>query len=183
MGVRNHPEYAEGIPVIPIIALAYVFLGIYYNLTVWYKLTDKTLYGAYITVAGAVITIILNYISIPLIGYMGSAWTTLICYGFMMIISYQQGQRHYPIPYAWKKLLAYITISVLVYFIYWGFSGMINNKRILLLTGFILLAGYVVFVSRIERKEFSRLPYLGKFFNTASPEAVAGASINDNMKA
>ena len=183
MGVRNHPEYAEGISVIPIIAMAYVFLGIYYNLTVWYKLTDKTLYGAYITVAGAVITIILNYISIPLLGYMGSAWTTLICYGFMMVISYQQGQRHYPIPYAWKKLLAYITISVLVYFVYWGLSGMINNKRILLLTGFILLAGYVVFVSRIERKEFSRLPYLGKFFNTASPEAVAGASINDNMKA
>jgi O-antigen/teichoic acid export membrane protein len=183
MGVKNHPEYAEGIRVIPIIAIAYVFLGIYYNLTVWYKLTDKTLYGAYITIAGAVLTIILNYISIPIIGYMGSAWTTLICYGFMMVISYYQGQRHYPIPYAWKKLLAYISISIVLYLVYWGISSFIENKWILLLSGFILLSGYIVLVSRVEKKEFSKLPFLGKFFTVSAPPTVTTPSVNDNMKA
>ncbi|MDQ3845070.1 MAG: polysaccharide biosynthesis C-terminal domain-containing protein, partial [Bacteroidota bacterium] len=152
IGVKNNPEYAQGIGVIPIIALAYVCLGIYYNLTVWYKLTDKTINGAYITLAGAVLTIMLNYISIPYIGYWGSAWTTLACYAFMMIISYTQGQKYYHIPYAWKKLIAYIVIAIIFYLIYYGFSLLTNNVFIKLSIALLLLIGYVLFIGMVEKK-------------------------------
>ena len=181
MGVKNHPEYGEGIGVIPIIALAYVFLGIYYNLTVWYKLTDKTIYGAYITIAGAVITIVLNYISIPYLGYWGSAWTELICYGFMMVVSYQQGQKHYPIPYAWKKLTAYVTISVMIYLVYFIISSFTNNNLTLFIAGALLLSAFVYFVGRIERREFSRLPYIGRWFKMPDSPIITPQP-TDNMK-
>ncbi|MBD0331499.1 MAG: polysaccharide biosynthesis C-terminal domain-containing protein [Chitinophagaceae bacterium] len=184
MGVRNHPEYAEGIRTIPVIALAYVCLGIYYNLTVWYKLTDKTIYGAYITIAGAVITIALNYISIPYLGYWGSAWTTLICYAFMMIVSYTQGQKHYPIPYAWKKLPAYIFISIACYCLYYIIGGFAGNRWVSLTIAISLLLVFVLFISRIERKEFSRLPVIGKFYKMpVAPAAVSSPAAVDNMKA
>lgn len=164
VGVKNHPEYAEGLGTIPVIALSYVFLGIYYNLTVWYKLTDKTIYGAYITLGGAVLTIVLNYISIPYLGYWGSAWTTLICYAFMMIVSYKQGQKHYPIPYATKKLVAYVVITLALFFIYYGVSALTGYTWIKLLTAALLLWIFLWFLGLVERKEFSRLPLIGRFY-------------------
>jgi len=186
MGVKNHPEYAEGIGTIPIIAMAYVFLGIYYNLTVWYKLTDKTIYGAYITIAGAVITIAFNYISIPYLGYWGSAWTTLICYGFMMVISYTQGQRHYPIPYATKKLFAYVLLSAILYLVYLGITSFTDNIWISLLTASALLGIFILFIGRVEKKEFSRLPLIGRLYRTpvAAATAVPNATpqASDNIK-
>jgi O-antigen/teichoic acid export membrane protein len=184
MGVKNHPEYAEGIAVIPIIALAYVCLGIYYNLTVWYKLTDKTIYGAYITIAGAIITVIMNYFTIPWIGYWGSAWTTLVCYAFMMIISYHQGQQHYRIPYAWKKLSAYVIISILIYGVYLGLSLVVHHKLFLFLAASLLLFAYVWFVGRIEHKEFSRLPFIGRFYKIPTASSIpVSTQAADNMKA
>ncbi|HVF81008.1 MAG TPA: polysaccharide biosynthesis C-terminal domain-containing protein [Flavisolibacter sp.] len=184
MGVKNHPEYAEGIGVIPIIALSYVFLGIYYNLTVWYKLTDKTIYGAYITIAGAVITIALNYITIPLLGYWGSAFTTLLCYGFMMVVSYRQGQKHYRIPYAWKKLTAYVIISLILYFIYFGLSALVSNKLVLFLTASVLLSLFLLFIGKTEQKEFSRMPLIKRLYKAPARSTVpASTQPNDNMKA
>jgi O-antigen/teichoic acid export membrane protein len=184
MGVKNHPEYAEGIAVIPIIALAYVCLGIYYNLTVWSKLTDKTIYGAYITIAGAIITVIMNYFTIPWIGYWGSAWTTLVCYAFMMIISYHQGQQHYRIPYAWKKLSAYVIISILIYGVYLGLSLVVHHKLFLFLAASLLLFAYVWFVGRIEHKEFSRLPFIGRFYKIPTASSIpVSTQAADNMKA
>jgi O-antigen/teichoic acid export membrane protein len=182
MGVKNHPEYAQGIPTIPVIALAYVCLGIYYNLTVWYKLTNKTIYGAYITLAGAVITIVLNYISIPYLGYWGSTWATLICYAFMMFLSYKQGQKHYFIPYAWKKLAAYVSISIALYFIYYAIGYFITNNWLQILTGLILLSAFVLFIGKVERKEFSKLPFIGKFYSLPSPVAAAPSQAADNMR-
>ena len=162
MGVKNHPEYAEGIDTIPVIALSYVCLGIYYNLTVWYKLTNKTIYGAYITLAGALITVVFNYVSIPYIGYWGSAWTTLICYAFMMFISYKQGQVHYYIPYAWKKLMAYLTISIVIFLIYLGIRTLTENIIVDMGSALILLTLFVLFIGQTERKEFSHLPIIKK---------------------
>ena len=182
VGVKNHPEYAQGIGTIPIIALAYVCLGIYYNLTVWYKLTNKTIYGAYITIAGALITIVLNYITIPYLGYWGSAWATLICYAFMMFVSYKQGQKHYPIPYAWKKLMAYVFISVVLYLLYFGVSKLTDNVWILLVSATVLLALFVLFVGTIEKKEFSRLPFIGRLYKTPVAVPVAPTAV-DNLKA
>ena len=184
MGVKKHPEYGQGIGVIPVIALSYVFLGIYYNLTVWYKLTDRTIYGAYITIAGAVLTVALNYFTIPVIGYWGSAWTTLICYGFMMVVSYRQGQKHYPIPYAWKKLVAYVLISVALYILYFGVSKVVHHKLVLFAFASLLLFLFLLFIGRVERKEFSRLPFIKRLYKVPVRAAVAvSTEVDDNMKA
>lgn len=110
-----NPDYWEGLSVVPILLLANVCLGIYYNQSVWYKLSDKTRFGAYIALAGAAITIILNIILIPLLGYYGSAWTTLAAYFSMMVASYIWGQKHYPIPYNLKKAILYIGTALLFY--------------------------------------------------------------------
>ena len=183
IGSKEHPEYLEGLGVIPVIALSYVFLGIYYNLTVWYKLTDKTIYGAYITLIGAVVTILINYFTIPYLGYWGSAWATLICYGLMMQISYKQGQKYYPIPYVRKKLTAYIIISILVYLIYFGISRFTDHAIIKIAIAVILLVSFVYFIGRIEHKEFARIPYLGRFFSSPVRAAPLQSQASDNMKA
>jgi O-antigen/teichoic acid export membrane protein len=159
----KHTEYAEGIVVVPILALGYIFLGIYYNLSVWYKLTNKNNYGAVITIMGVLITIVLNIILVPYFGYIGSAWATFCCYAYMMVISFFQGQRHYRIPYAWKKLLAYIIISVLLFavqrFCYWIFPSTI----VYFLAAFLGFAFFTWLIVNVERKELVKIPYLNKF--------------------
>lgn len=109
-----NPDYWNAIKVVPLIILANFFLGIYTNLSVWYKLTDKTKIGAYISITGAVITLILNYLLIPKLSYYGSAIATIAAYGSMMIISYKMGQKKYPIPYDINKIGAYLGISILL---------------------------------------------------------------------
>ena len=105
------PEYFEALQIVPIILLANLFLGIYNNLSIWYKLTDKTKFGMYFSVLGAIITIIFNVLMIPRIGFMASAWATLITYGFMMILSYFVGKKHYPVPYQLKKVGFYVLFA------------------------------------------------------------------------
>ena len=105
------PEYFEALQIVPIILLANLFLGIYNNLSIWYKLTDKTKFGMYFSVLGAIITIVFNLLMIPKIGFMASAWATLITYGFMMMISYFIGQKHYPVPYQLKKVAFYCLLT------------------------------------------------------------------------
>ena len=150
---KNAMEYSEGLSIIPILAMGSVFLGIYYNLSVWYKLTNKTLFGAYITVAGAVITVLLNIWLIPIWGYNGSAWATFFCYLFMMIISFTQGQKHYPIPYTWKKLVAYIIIVVLLFCIQKMLMLVTKNVWFELIFGNILVLFFLWFVLQIEKKD------------------------------
>lgn len=111
-----NPLYWEGLSVVPILLLGYLFLGVYYNFTVWFKLTDRTYFGTILTAGGAVITIAANYVLIPVAGYMGSSWATLLCYFSMTAACYWFGQKYYPIPYAVGKGLAYIVITTgLVY--------------------------------------------------------------------
>ncbi|WP_373518196.1 lipopolysaccharide biosynthesis protein [Pricia sp.] len=105
--------YWEAMDIVPIIVLASFFLGIYHNLSVWYKVTDKTRYGAFISIVGAIITIGINYAFIPKIGYMASAIATLSAYGTMMVLSYYIGKSRYPIPYNFRKILFYLGISIL----------------------------------------------------------------------
>ncbi|MBK7384442.1 MAG: polysaccharide biosynthesis C-terminal domain-containing protein [Flavobacteriales bacterium] len=102
--IRN-PEFHAGLKVVPILMLANVFLGIYYNQSVWYKLTDRTRAGSAISLIGAGITLVLLFVLIPRMGYMGAAWTTLICYASMAVISYTWGQKHYPVPYNVGRVL------------------------------------------------------------------------------
>lgn len=160
---KNSALYEEGLSIVPILAMGSVFLGIYYNLSVWYKLTNKTLTGAWITIGGAVITVLLNIWWIPLFGYNGSAWATFVCYAFMMIISYKLGQKHYPIPYVTKKLMAYLVIVTLLFLLHQLFIHFITQLWAGITFGCFLLAVYGWFILLVERKEFQKMPLIGKY--------------------
>lgn len=108
-------NYQAGKMVVPIVLMAYLFLGIYYNLSVWYKLTDKTLYATVISIAGALVTIIINVIFIPKIGYFASAWATLLAYFTMVVISWAWGKRFYPVAYPFLRLFLYLALAVGLY--------------------------------------------------------------------
>lgn len=110
------PAYWEALAIVPIILLANFCLGIYHNLSVWYKVTDRTKFGAYISVIGAVITLLLNVVLIPKYSYMGSAIATLAAYSSMMVLSWYYGQKYYPIPYPMKRMVMLAFMSI-------GFSG------------------------------------------------------------
>lgn len=103
----------EAMDIVPLILLANLFLGIYYNLSVWYKVSDRTKYGSYISVIAATITIAVNWWLIPVIGYIGAAISTLAAYGTMMLLSFIWGQKHYPIPYNLKKIGGYLLLSLI----------------------------------------------------------------------
>jgi len=105
-------EYWVGLNVVPYLLLANICLGIFYNLSIWYKLSGKTRYGAGIAIIGAIITITMNYILIPFIGYLGSAITTLVCYFSMVLISYWLGQKYYPVKYPLKRIFMYLVLAI-----------------------------------------------------------------------
>jgi len=154
--IRNPNMYA-GLKVVPILLIANMFLGIYYNLSIWYKLSNKTMAGAWITLLGAAITIGINFLLIPRYGYMASAWATFFCYGTMMIVSYKWGQKVYPIPYATKKLIAYFVITLLLYSINLFILWVSSNKAFNYLFASILLLGFIGFVVKIEKKELKSI--------------------------
>ncbi|HLK30373.1 MAG TPA: oligosaccharide flippase family protein [Puia sp.] len=161
--IIRDPKMWEGLKIVPILLFANMFLGIYYNLSIWYRLSHKTTAGAYITLTGAAITLIINYFFIPHFGYMASAWATFLCYGSMMVISYQWGQKAYRIPYATKKLVAYMVIVAMLYFIHHFLTLAWNNNIFSFALATVLTSAFVLFVIKIERKEFQRLPYIGKW--------------------
>ena len=108
--------YHEGVVIIPIVLMANIFLGVYYNLSVWYKVINKTKYAAIISGAGAIITIFLNIVLIQRHGYIGAAWTTLICYASMACMSFYLGQKHFKISYNLKPILSYFFIAIVLFF-------------------------------------------------------------------
>lgn len=124
----------RGAIIVPILLLANLFLGLYYNLSVWYKLTEKTLFGAYMSLFGAGITIVLNLLLIPKLGFVGSAWATLFCYFLMVLCSYFLGRKHYPIAYPLGRIGLYFALMLGLYFssINWSF-GMVNNTLYLII--------------------------------------------------
>jgi O-antigen/teichoic acid export membrane protein len=141
--------YWSGIKVIPVLLFGYVSLGIYMNLSVWYKLTDQTKYGLYISGVGALVTIVLNLIFIPSYGYIASAWISLIAYSSMMVLSYIWGQKNYPIPYNLKKNLGYIIISVVL--VYLSFT--VFKRNIFIGNGLLILFGLgALYTERNELK-------------------------------
>ena len=157
-------EWTEGLYVVPLFAMANIFLGIYYNLSIWYKLTNKNMTGAVITLAGAAITIALNVILIPRFHYLGAAIATFVCYLFMMITSYVLGQKHYPVPYARKKLIAYLVLVTLIYLTHRGIIYLWDNRWFNLAAATFLFGFFAWFVGKIERKELEKMPGIGKFY-------------------
>ncbi len=147
----GNPIYFKGLQIVPIILLANLFLGIYNNLSIWYKLTDKTRYGMYFSVIGAIITIVFNLVFIPKIGFIASAWATLCAYGCMTIISYRMGKKQYPVPYNLKKIGVYIFISILFsslsYFVFRG-----NN-----FVSFVFIVLFLAGIYFNERTELKKL--------------------------
>ncbi|MDO5106430.1 polysaccharide biosynthesis C-terminal domain-containing protein [Capnocytophaga sp.] len=142
-------EYWEALWVVPVILLANLCLGIYHSLSVWYKITDRTHFGAYVSVLGMAITVILNFLLIPLISYKGSALATLATYFVMMLVSFFFGQKKYPIPYNVKKISFYLAFSILASFlVFYVFD---RNLYVGIIA--ILLYAGVVFLK--ERKRFS----------------------------
>ena len=132
--VRNE-VYWEAMKVVPIILLASFCLGIYHNLSVWYKVTDKTRYGAYISSVGAVLTLAINFAFIPKLGYMASAIATLVAYATMMGLSYYFGKKYYPIPYNMRKIIFYGGISILFSII----SFYVFNRNLIIGTLFLFV--------------------------------------------
>ncbi len=161
----DKPLWTEGLYIVPLLALGNIFLGIYYNLSIWYKLTDKNNMGAVITVAGALITIGLNIVLIPKLHYLGAALATFTCYFFMMVTSYILGQRHYPVPYAVKKITAYLVIVCLFYAIHKLVLHFFPLLWLGILLGIFFIGLFSWLIVWAEKKELQKIPFLQKFIS------------------
>jgi len=143
LGSEYHDE--RGFLVVSILLLANLFLGIYYNLSIWYKLTEKTKYGAYLSVFGAIITITLNFTLIPIIGFVGSAWATLVCYFSMTVTSYYLGKRHFPIPYQVGRIGLYLLGMLGIYFL-------LNFLESNMWFNSLYLVGFIISIFVLEKR-------------------------------
>ncbi|MEH6536925.1 MAG: oligosaccharide flippase family protein [Psychroserpens sp.] len=144
-------SYLLALDIVPIVLLANLCLGIYHNLSIWYKLTDRTRFGMYISLIGAAITIAFNLIFIPKIGFMACAYATLIAYSLMMLISYALGRKYYPVPYHISRIAIYLLLSAALSFITYYYF----DRDILLGTVFLLC--YITLIVFLERKELKLL--------------------------
>ncbi len=157
------PAYRNGLGVVPILLAANVCLGIYYNLSVWYKITGKMNYGMLITLMGAALTLLINFIFIPRFGMYACAWATLSAYGSMMVVSYIMGQKHFPVPYNLKKLVAYLIVMLLLFFTQQLVTHLTANIIVHLLAAAVLMFLFLRLVYEAERKELKGMPVIGKW--------------------
>lgn len=146
--IIGNPVYYPGLVIVPWLLLANLFLGMYFNYSFWFKLGNKTMYGAYISIGGAIITLLLNGLLIPVMGYLGSAIATFVCYGSMMLVCYYLGRGSFPVPYNNTKILLYISIAVGLYLVSTLFSGWFGSSVLLygLNTGLLLVYGGAFFI-------------------------------------
>ena len=142
--------YRVGLGIVPILLLANVFLGIFYNLSVWYKVTGQTKFGAYISILGVVITLAMNFILIPLVGYVGAAWTTLVCYFVMSVASYVLGQKHYHVNYNLQKIFGYLFLALFLYLVSLTYQNIALSLKLALNS--VVLIGYLTIIYFVERK-------------------------------
>lgn len=149
----DNKTYWDAMKVVPLIVFANFFLGIYTNLSVWYKLTDKTRVGAYISIAGALVTLLLNFLLIPVMSYYGSAIATIAAYGSMMLISYYLGKKKYPIPYDMKRIFGYLALSIL----FSALSFYIPYVRENYFIKIALLAVFLYFIYYSEKETLLRI--------------------------
>ena len=151
-----NPEYWQALHIVPVLLMANVFLGIYYNQAIWYRLTGKTMYGAYISLGGAILTVVINYIFIPYYTYEASAWATFICYGSMMLASHYFGQKYYPVPYNIGKIILYMLFSFGLYLIS---TQLYLEGAIKYIVNAIILFGFIGFIYFNEFKRKRVNPY------------------------
>jgi len=151
--------YYVGLKVVPILLFANVCLGIYYNQSVWYKLSNKTKFGAYISLIGASVTIIVNLLFIPMYGYMACAWATLLAYLTQMTLSYYWGQKYHPIPYNPRKFFLYIGSAIAIYCVFsllrMGMKSSVKEVNMsLIIIGNLMIMGYIYLVYSYEKAFF-----------------------------
>ncbi len=145
-------DFRRGLEVVPILLISFLLLGIYYNVSVWYKLADKTIFGAWIAGIGTAITIGLSFVLIPAMGVIGSAWTALACYLFMVVAAYLLGQKYYPIPYKVGRMAAWIAGALVLYFLMEWLRGFYEGQIVVvLLVNTLLVCLYVYLVFRFEK--------------------------------
>ncbi len=161
----TNPVMWEGLKVVPILLVANMCLGVYYNLSIWYKLSQNTKAGATITFIGAGITVLINALFIPYFGYVACAWATLACYGSMMLISYFWGQKVYPVPYATGKLMGLFALMLGFYFVQYGVSMVIDRYAIRLASATLLIIVYLLYVIRLQKDDMKKLPVIGKYLS------------------
>lgn len=148
-------DYREGAAVIPVLLMGNLFLGVYYNLSIWYKLSNQTIYGAIISLIGAVLTVILNFVFIPVFGYYGSAWAVFLAYFVMMVLSYFLGQKHFPVPYNIQKFFLYLAIPVVLYIISENIHFPSRFLKLAVNSVFILF--YLAIIYNLEKATFQGL--------------------------
>ncbi len=148
-------EYHEGLKIVPLVLMANLFYGIYFTLSLWYKLTDKTRFGAYMALIGAFITLVMNILLIPVIGYVGSAIAVFTCFLVMVIISYFLGRKYYPVPYNLKRIGTYFLIAVILYLISIYTSNQIDIVKYALNT--VFLGIFLVSIYYFEKSELGKM--------------------------
>jgi O-antigen/teichoic acid export membrane protein len=157
------PEYHVGLKVVPIVLLGELFFGVYFNLSLWYKLTDQTRWGAYMSTLGFVITIAINVFFIPKYSYMACAWASFFANLIMMIISYVVGQKKYPIPYNLKSAASFFILSMILF---GGITVSMMFVSHLWLRLFISAVCILFYLGVIVKKELplKEWPVIGKYF-------------------
>ncbi len=141
--------YWEGLKIVPIVLWTYVFQGIYFNLSFWYKLTDETKWGAYFSLIGLVITLVLQIVGVPLIGYWASCGSSLVCYFVIMLLSYFIGQKKAPIPYDLKRIGEYTALTLGLLAVYYAIRlYYIHNMWLLMVIGTVLICIYLFVLTR-----------------------------------
>ncbi len=148
--------YRVGVHVVPVLLLANLFLGVYFNLSIWYKLTGQTRFGAYITIVGAAITLIINFVFIPKYSYTASAWATFFSYGIMMVLSYFIGKKYYPVKYNVKNMFFFFSFAVAFYGLSLLYKDSFSNSKIELLLNNILFLIYCFIFYKFELPNLKR---------------------------
>jgi len=146
--------YREGAHIVPVILMANLVMGIFFNLSIWYKLTNKTLYGAVLVIIGALVTVVVNVMFIPRYGYVASAWAHLLCYSLMVLLSYLWSRRHYRIDYKIGRIGIYMVFALVIYFFNELFLQDIGRIRDLI--SLFLIFGFSLFIWYMERPVFMK---------------------------
>jgi len=143
--------YWEGLKIVPVVLWTYVFQGVYFNLSFWYKLTDETKWGAYFSLIGLVITLVLQIVGVPLIGYWASCGSSLICYFVIMVLSYVIGQRKAPIPYDLKRIGLYTVLTLGLLAVYYAVRLNTSlNMWVLMAIGTVLIGIYLLVLNKLD---------------------------------
>jgi O-antigen/teichoic acid export membrane protein len=147
-------KYWEGLTVVPILLIANLLLGVYFNLSFWYKLTNKNMWGLYITLVGTVLTVVINMLFLADYGYIVCAYAHLLCYIFMVVISYYLGQKYYPIKYDVKGILYYSILTAVIYI--FVLLNPIQNHVLQVIVNSVIFVGFILYIVKKENlvKEF-----------------------------